>query len=403
MQYFYQRSTTYLNCSQMRADRRQFLSGLGVAVTAGVAGCSGESDENDGGASSGDGDSGGDGNSGGGDDMTATAAGGGQDTVKAAFVYDGRIGDQGWIFSHERSRQIIEEENDWLETTFQEEVTPEESERVMTSFVNQGYDLIFTTSVSFAEPTLSAAEKHPDTYFENANSFNTRQNLSRYGAAPYTGRYCIGVAAGMMTETNTLGYIAGFPIPLSFRDMNAYLLGAQSVNPDATLKVQYMNEWYDPQGARTAVTSLVDDGADAIACNLDSTATVQAANEAGVWGSGSHSSMREAGGDGYLATPIETWEAYYGSRAEAVKEGTWSESSVWQGLSEGLVSLDEFGPEVSEEAKEKALEARDQIKAGELDVWEGTKFEGWSTEVGGEVETEMTSYVEGVEGTPPES
>jgi basic membrane protein A len=320
-----------------------------------------------------------------------------------AFVYDGRVGDQGWIYSHDRSRQIIEEEYDWLETTYQEEVTPEESQRVMTSFAQEGFDLIVTTSVSFAEATVSAAEENPDTYFENANGFNTRENLSRFGASPYEARYPIGVAAGMMTETDTLGFLAGFPIPLSFRDMNAFILGARSVNPNATLKVRFMNEWYDPQGARTAVSSLVDEGADAIACNLDSTATVQAANEAGAWGSGAHSSMRDAGGDTYLATPIETWETYYGSRAEAVNNGTWSESSVWQGLSDGLVALDDWGPGVSEEAKSAAMEARDAIASGELDVWEGTKFEGWSTEVGGEVETEMTSYVEGIEGSPPEN
>jgi hypothetical protein len=76
---------------------------------------------------------------------------------------------------------------------------------------------------------------------------------------------------------------------------------------------------------------------------------------------------------------------------------------VWQGLADGLVSLDEFGPQVSEETVSAATEARDAIQAGELDVWEGTKFEEWGTEVGGEIETEMTSYVEGVEGTPPSS
>jgi basic membrane protein A len=392
-------------------DRRKFLTGIGVPTVAALAGCagSGGGDSGDGGSSdgsggssggsSGDGESSGDGGS----SSDGGSSGGGTDTVRAAFVYDGRIGDQGWIYSHDRSRNIIEEEYDWLETAFQEEVTPEESERVMTSFVQQGFDIIFTTSVSFAEATVGAAEQHTDTYFENANGFNTRANLSRYGAAPYEGRYCVGVAAGHMTETNTLGFLAGFPIPLSFRDLNAFVLGARSVNPDVTLKVRFMNEWYDPQGARTAVSSLVDEGVDAVAANLDSTATVQAANEAGIWGSGAHSSMREAGGDGYLATPIETWEAYYGTRVEAVKEGTWSESSVWQGLSDGLVSLDEFGPQVSDEAVSAAMEARDAIMAGDLDVWEGTKFEGWSTEVGGEIETEMTSYVEGVEGTPPSS
>lgn len=384
-------------------DRREFLTGVSIPAAAAFAGCTGGASTDDSSSSGGSTEASGDGDGSEGTTVGTTGSAGESDTVRAAFVYDGRVGDQGWIYSHDRSRQIIEEEYDWLETTFQEEVTPEESERVMTSFVNEGFDIIFTTSVSFAEATVAAAEKHPDTYFENANGFNTRENLSRYGAAPYEGRYCIGIAAGMMTETDTLGYIAGFPIPLSFRDLNAYVLGARSVNPDATLKVRFMNEWYDPQGAKTAVSSLVDEGVDAIACNLDSTATVQAAADAEAWGSGAHSTMREAGGDYYLATPIETWEAYYGQRVEAVREGTWSESAVWQGLSEGLVSLDEFGPGVSEEAVSKAMEARDAIAAGDIDIWEGTQFEDWSTEVGGEIETEMGSYVEGVEGSPPES
>jgi len=357
------------NSSGGKWNRRTFLAGVGGTGIAALAGCTGDD--------------------------------GGGAEVQAAFVFDGQIGDQGWIHSHNLSRELIEEENDWLDTAFQEDVSPEEAERVINDFVEAGYDIIFTTSESFEEQTARAAEEHPDTYFESCNGFETAENLSRYGVRVADGRYCIGAAAGLLTETDRLGMIAGFPVPLSFRDINSFALGAQSTNPDAEVEVRFTNSWFAPQDATTIVNDFASEDIDVVCSNLDDTGTVSTANDEEIWGSGIYSSMSDPGGDWYLTNPIASWEAIYEGRCRAVRDDEWETQEVWVGMDEGAITLDDFGPEVPDEAIDAALEARDGIRDGEINIWEGSQFEDEDAGVGGPIETEMDEYVDAVVGSPP--
>ena len=358
-----------INSCSKKLNRRKLLAGVGGIGATALAGCAGN----------------------GADDSE----------VQAAFVFDGQIGDQGWIHSHNLSRELIEDENDWLDTSFQEDVSPEEAERVINDFVEAGFDIIFTTSESFEEQTARAAENHPDTYFESCNGFETADNLSRYGVRVSDGRYCIGAAAGLLTETDRLGMIAGFPVPLAFRDINAFALGAQSTNPDAEVEVRFTNSWFAPQDATTIVNDFASDDIDVVCSNLDDTGTVSTANDVGIWGSGIYSSMSDAGGDWYLSSPIASWEAIYEDRCRAVRNDEWETQEVWVGMNEGAITLDDFGPEVPEEAVEAAFEARDGIQSGDVNIWEGSQFEDQDAGVGGPIETQMDEYVDSVVGSPP--
>ncbi len=321
--------------------------------------------------------------------------------VEAGFIYFGQIADQGWNNSHNRSQEIVDEENDWLGTSYQEEVSPEEAERVINDFVDAGMDIIFTTSEALEEQTVRAAQNNPDTYFESCNGFETAENLSRYGVRVAEGRYCLGVAAGMITETDRLGFVAGLPVPVSFRDINSFALGAQSVNPDVEVEVRYTNSWFAPQDATTIVDDLASDGVDVVCSNGDDTGTVSAANDNEIWGSGIYSTMSEAGGDWYLSSPIGSWEAIYEDRCRAVRDDEWETQEIWVGMDEGAITLDDFGPEVPDDVIDAALETRDDVQSGEIDIWEGSQFEDQDSGVGGPIETEMDEYVDAVVGTPP--
>ena len=246
---------------------------------------------------------------------------------------------------------------------------------------------------------LTVAEDFPDTYFEHATGFETAENMGRYMGKIYQPRYLAGQATGMITENNTIGYVAAFPIAEVVRSINAMTLGARSVNPEATFKVRWVNAWFDPQTSQEAANALIDEGVDVVAQEQDSPAAVRAANEAGVWSSGYNAPMGEFGGEKYIISPIWDWSKIYDPTVTSVKEGTWEPDFFWGGMETGVPTLDEWGPNVPQDVKDTVADTREQILDGELDIWEGSKFEGESEQF---LFQEMSSFVEGVEGEVPE-
>jgi simple sugar transport system substrate-binding protein len=169
--------------------------------------------------------------------------------LKAAFVYVGPVGDAGWSFAHDLGRQgaVAKLGAEKVTTTFVEKV-PEgpDAERVIRDLVAQGNKVVFATSFGFMDAMVKVAKDHPEVYFEHATGYKTAENLRVYEARFYEGAYLAGIAAGKMTKTNTLGFVASFPIPEVLRNINAYTLGAQSVNPKVKTKVVWVNSWFDP-------------------------------------------------------------------------------------------------------------------------------------------------------------
>jgi basic membrane protein A len=288
-----------------RVSRRttiKTLGGLGAAGLAGLAGCTG-----DGGGDGSDGSDGGDGA----DESTPTAAESGMDSVSAAWIYITEPGDMGWSWAHDHGRKAADEGFDWLETDTVESVEPADAERTIRELTNSGHDVIFATSFEYQDPMYSVAENNPDTVYEHCSGYRTRENMGRYFGRIDQARYLTGVAAGMMTEANSLGYVAAFPISEVVRGINAFTLGAASVNPDVTTQVRWTNSWFDPQTEREAANALVDEGVDVMAQHQDSSAAVQAAHEADIWATGYDAPMRQFAEEDYIASPIRHWKEFY--------------------------------------------------------------------------------------------
>ena len=375
-------------------SRRDALRALGVAGMIGIAGCGGDGG---GGSDGGDGSDGSDGDSTDGDDGS-DMENSGMDTVRAAWVYNSEVGDLGWSWAHNEGRKATAEEFDWLETDFTEAVAPENSERIFRQYANDGFDVVFGCTFGYQDPMASVAEDFPDIRFEHNTGYLTRENMGRYMGRIYQARYMAGVAAGMVTETNSLGYVAAFPIAEVVRGINAFTLGAASVNDEISTKVRWTNTWFDPPTEQEAANSLIDEGVDVMAQHQDSPAAVRAANEADIWATGYDAPMGEFGGENYLTSPIWHWEEFYRPTVESVREGTWEADAYWEGLNAGIVDLSEWGSNVPEEVKTDVAEVRSQIEGGDLDVWAGSQFEGESDEF---LFQEMGSYVEEVDGEVP--
>jgi len=358
--------------SNKTVSRRDVLKGVGGASIAGLAGCTGGGDET----------------------QTTTET----ETVKAAWLYNTDVQANGWTFEHHQGLLAAQEQFDWLETNYTENVDTTDAEEVSAQYAEDGYDIVYGTSFGFQDGMYNAAEDYPDTIFDHCSGFKTRENMGRYFARLYQGFYLGGMASGHLTETNTLGFVGAFPIPEVVRWINAWTIGAASVNPDVSVKVRWLNTWYDPAKSKSGTQALIDDGADVIAHSMNSASTLQTANENGVWGHGLYSPMREQGGDSFVTSPIWHWAEFYPSELEVVRAGNWESNFDWLGMSEGLVDIAEFGPEVPQSVQDEVAEKRDAITNGETTVWEGTQFEGESDTY---LFSEMQTYAPNVEGEVP--
>lgn len=326
--------------------------------------------------------------------------------LKVAFVYIGPAGDAGWTFEHDRGRLYLEEalgEN--VETQFIENV-PESSEAagVIQGYARKGFDLIFTTSFGYMDPTLEVAKKYPDTIFMHCSGYKTNENMGTYFGRMYQPRYLSGLMAGEMTEDNLIGYVAAFPIPEVIRGINAFALGVKAVNPDAKIKVVWTNTWFDPTIEKEAAISLLDLGADVIAQHQDSPAAQQAAQDYGAYCIGYDSDMNAFAPEAYLGAPIWDFGPYYTKIAESVQNGTWTNEQFWGGLDTGIVKL-VISDLVPEDVKEMVLEKQEEIIDGELEPFAGPIYdnEGNLKYAEGELPTDeellaMDWFVDNVEG-----
>jgi len=332
----------------------------------------------------------------------AGCLGGGSDSegISAAFLYESELSDVGWDRAHEDGRQAVTEEFDWLETDYSEAVETGDVKRVMEEYISSGTDVIFGTTFGFMDPMANLAPDYPDTIFEHCSGVKTEDNMGRYYGRLYQARYLCGVAAGLLTDTDQMGYVAAYPIPELVRQINAFMLGAQSVNSDVSMSVRWTNAWLDPPGATQAVEALTDGGADVINNHQTSTAAVKTAADNEAWAFTYTTSMSETAGDWYGSSAVFNWEEFYRPTLKAVNEGSWESDAYWEGLESSVVGVDDFGPEVPDSVVSEVESKKEEISSGERNVWEGTDFEDDSDEA---LFGDMSSYVDGIEGSVPES
>lgn len=364
-------------------SRREVLAGMGVAGAMGLAGCSG--------GGGGDGSSSGDGSSGSSESDS--------DQVNAAWVIQGPVGDLGWNFAHDNARQIVDENNDWVNTEVSTEVAVSDAVQTMSQYADDGFDVVFGSTFSYQDQIVEASENNPDTLFEHCAGYETSDNLSRYFGRITEPRFVSGVAAGMLTETDTIGFVGAFPTPQVIRGLNSVMMGVRQVNEDATMKVRWVNSWNDPPTARESATVLIEEGADVMTQHMNSAAPVQAAHSEGVWAVGFNAPMQQFAEEDYVISPVWGWDAYYSQVMQDIRDGNWEPGFTWGGLDSGMVGLDEWGDEVPQDVIDRAEQARTDLENGDIGVWDGSMFEGESEQF---LFREMQTYVEGVEGEVPE-
>ena len=333
-----------------------------------------------------------------------------QAKLKIGFVYVSPIGDAGWTYQHELGRrQLVKELGDKVETKFVESV-PEgaEAERVIRELAASGHKLIFTTSFGYMNPTIKVAKLFPKTTFAHATGYKAAKNVSNYVARFYEGRYLTGLVAGAMTKSKTVGYVAAFPIPEVVRGINAFTIGLRTVQPDAQVKVIWVNSWFDPGRERQAADTLIAQGADVVTHHTDSTAPTIAAQEAGVWSIGYHSDMAKYGPKAHLTAATHLWGDYYVAVTKAVLAGNWKSDSVWGGLKDGMIALAPLNPAVPADVAARVAGQEKAMRAGSFHPFQGpVRDQSGKVRIpAGSVMSDadlsrMDYYVEGVVGSLP--
>jgi basic membrane protein A and related proteins len=288
--------------------------------------------------------------------------------IKVGFVYVSPITEAGWTKQHDEGRKAVERAlGQQVKTSFVADV-PEgaDAERVIRDLAQQGHQIIFTPSFGYMEPTLKVAKDFPNVKFESVTGFKTAPNVAASNARYYEGRYLAGIAAGRMSQSNVAGYVAGFPIPEVLQGINAFTLGMRSVNPKATVKVVWLNAWFDPPKEREAAMALFNQDVDVIAFHTGSTAVMAAAQERGKMAVAYHSDMRKIGPDAQIIAVTHQWGDYYTARVRAALSGTWTSGSVWGGIQDGMVRVGEFGPKVPKKVQDEILAQQKRVGAGQL-------------------------------------
>jgi len=325
-------------------------------------------------------------------------------------LHGGPITDAGYNQAMHESIMQIKENIPCVEIIEAENV-PEEAgaTSTMENMIQQGAGMIIATAFNHQYPALALAEQNPDVIFEHAGGWEMSANFANFFGEPPDTWYIMGVAAGLMTESNKLGFVAAFPLGWTNTFINAYALGAQSVNPDVEIIVAFTFGWGDSAKEADATNSLINQGVDVITMHVDSPSTVLSTAESrGAYSIGFQSLAAQdfapeywISGIGFTLGGKLTW------LASTVIDGSWEPIFLRCGIADGCMEMGPFGPNVPQDVQDQVLQAKDGIESGDIVVFTGPVLDqdGNVVVAEGEVLTAdlMSSvdwFVQGVTGSP---
>ncbi len=251
---------------------------------------------------------------------------------------------------------------------------PTAIEAAMRDCISDGCNVIFATSYGFMDTCEMLAQEYPNVIFSHGTGYKSNgKNFNNYFGRIYQARYLAGIAAGMKTKSNKIGYVAAMDKtnPEVTGGLDAFAMGIESVNPDAKIYVKVTNSWFDPAGEQAAAQALIDMGCDVIGQHCDTAGPQTTAEAAGVWGVGYNSDMSKQAPKAVLTSVMWDWSVYYTAAVKAIMEGKWTGKNYFAGMKEGLVNISDLSDVCEEGTKEKVEAAREKILSGEWDVFSG--------------------------------
>lgn len=295
-----------------------------------------------------------------------------KERTKVGFIYNGSIDDKGWGQSHyEGIKKSSEELN--LEIIYKENVPFDDScKKLMQEMIDVGCKIVICNSYDYGDFMLEVARENPEVKFFHATGVKTEKNVSTYFGRMYQMRYLSGVVAGMQTERDAIGYVAAFPIDEVNRGINAFTLGVQSVNPDATVHVIYSESWTGYEENKKAATTLCDEyKVDVLTMHCDTVAPLDVAEEKKIWSIGYNKDNREEYPNSFLTAAIWNWEKFYTPQLLKCLQGKYQSGQYWEGIETGIVALAPLSDNVKPGIRVVVEEKQQVLQAGTFDVFYG--------------------------------
>jgi basic membrane protein A len=293
--------------------------------------------------------------------------------LKVALVLPGSASDRG--FNQSAFESLAELESRFgAETAYTENTPVPEFERAYRDYADQGYDVIIGQGFEFGDVTAAVAPDFPDTYFIVTNNPDVAgPNMEGIQPLSHQSAYLAGVAAAMASESGKLGGIAGFEFPVIVAQMEAFRLGAQSVNPDADVRIAYLGSFEDVEKGKETARAMVSDGVDVIYHIADAAGVgvIEGAAEGGAKAIGWGKDQSDIAPDAVLTSQIVDQQEMIVEAVQAITDGTFTGEPVFYGLDTpvtGLAPITAVEDAKAAEIEAKVAEVRDQIIAGSLEV-----------------------------------
>lgn len=300
-----------------------------------------------------------------------------QEELTVGALYVGPKGDYGWNQAHAEGVAVLR--NIAGVTVLEEERVPEtvDVRNSMESMVNfDGAKLIFATSFGYWEHMLAVAADNPEVHFLHAAPTVWKDGMP-VNAGSYNGyideaQYISGIIAGHAAKSGKLGFVAAKPYPAAIRNINAFTLGARSVNPNATTQVIFTGDWVLPVKEAESVNSLADQGIEVVTCHVDSPKVViETAERRSIYSCGYHMNQSALAPKGYLTGAEWSWDKVYTDYVNWLRDGKSWEHNLRGGIKEGLVRNSPYGAAVSDAARTQADAITAKFKDSSFRVFTG--------------------------------
>ena len=325
-------------------------------------------------------------------------------------LYGGPITDAGYNQAMHESVMAIKQNIDCVQIIEAENVPDEAgATTTMENMIQQGAKMIIATAFNHQYPALALSQSHPDVIFEHAGGWELGPNFANFYGKPPEAWYLMGVAAGKMTQTNKMGFVAAFPLGWTLTFVNAFELGAQSVNPAVETYVAFTFAWGDSAKEADATNSLINQGCDVITMHVDSPTTVIGTAESrGAYSIGFQSLAAQQfapeywiSGTGFTLGGKLTW------LASTVLDGSWTPIFLRCGMADGCMAMAPYGPKVPQEVQDYVNQVKADLEAGKIVVFTGPVVDqdGTVRVAEGEVLSDdamsaVDWFVQGVIGSP---
>lgn len=328
------------------------------------------------------------------------------------LIYPSPVADVGWAKQLDLAREAVEEAyGDRVTTRTVDNITEgPDAGRVMNQLVSDGADFLVLGSFGYMNDGLRLAQRHPEVNIIHASGFRQTENLGTFTARGYEGFYLGGLAAGMVTESNTIGIVAAFAVPEVIAEVNAITLAARKVNPDVNIRLVWVNSWFDPAREQEAARAVISQGADVVfSLHQDTPSVVNVAQAEGVYVVNTGSDMSANGPDAVLGSVVHDWSEYFIRVVGEALEGNFKGQDERGGLASGMVSVQAWNDVLTDEQMARIKEAEAALVSGEAHVFAGPLKDQTGTErvAEGEVLPDpeifaMNWLVEGLPGSLPQ-